>query len=147
MLESSDPLEPLRRAFSDFDHDADGRLNAGELQGALRAAGLELDGSEVQRLIASVDRDKDGCIDFREFMELATPVDVGTDPDEDVRQAFAVLDRDGDGYISREDLERAMGHLAPLTEEVEIGTILDAADRDGDHKISFDEFARLMFSS
>jgi Ca2+-binding EF-hand superfamily protein len=58
-----------------------------------------------------------------------------------------VFDRDGDGLISEEELRLTMNNLGePLTED-EVKSMIAEADLDGDGKINFQEFSRLMANS
>lgn len=59
-----------------------------------------------------------------------------------VEQAFKIFDQDGDGFISRNEIEQVMG-------EVEIETwqqFLDECDINGDGKISHEEFKKILMS-
>ena len=67
--------------------------------------------------------------------------------EDDVVHAFKVFDRDGDGLISEEELRLTMNNLGePLTEAGGKSMIAEA-DLDGDGKINFQEFSRLMANS
>ena len=58
-----------------------------------------------------------------------------------------MFDRDGDGLISEEELRLTMNNLGePLTED-EVKSMIAEADLDGDGKINFQEFSRLMANS
>ncbi|GAA2592563.1 EF-hand domain-containing protein [Actinomadura fulvescens] len=62
----------------------------------------------------------------------------------DYRAAFEMVDVDGDGYISKAELEnlmRALGQAITSTRAVEV---VVQADADGDGKISLAEFAALL---
>ena len=55
-----------------------------------------------------------------------------------------VFDRDGDGLISEEELKLTMNNLGePLTDR-EVRSMIEEADLDGDGRINFHEFQRLM---
>ena len=55
-----------------------------------------------------------------------------------------VFDRDSDGLITKEELMITMNNLGePLSEE-EVITMIEEADLDGDGKINFVEFQKLM---
>lgn len=132
----------LRAAFDHFDTDGDGRLDAAELHAALCALGHEVGPDELRKLIAAVDQNGNQRVEFAEFVELVEPPPIGEDPEADLRTAFAVLDRDGDGYLSGEELEAA-GEPGEMDAAV-AQRIVAAVDRDGDGRISFSEFAAWM---
>ena len=55
-----------------------------------------------------------------------------------------MFDRDGDGLISEEELKLTMNNLGePLTDR-EVRSMIEEADLDGDGRINFHEFQRLM---
>merc|ERR1711953_1132902 len=60
--------DKFMEAFKVFDHDADGFINATELQHQLEAFGENFEESEVTSMIAKVDVKGDGQIDFEEFV-------------------------------------------------------------------------------
>lgn len=70
----------LSEAFKVFDEDGDGYISAKELQVVLGKLGLpegrEID--RVQQMIISVDRNKDGRVDFFEFKDMMRSVMVRT---------------------------------------------------------------------
>ena len=56
-----------------------------------------------------------------------------------MREAFRVFDRDGNGYVSREELKRIMSELGdePLSPE-ELDVLMNNFDDDGDGRINYD---------
>ena len=56
-----------------------------------------------------------------------------------MREAFKVFDRDGNGYVSREELKRIMSELGdePLSPE-ELDVLMNNFDDDGDGRINYD---------
>ena len=67
----------VREAFALFDTDGDGTIDATELKVAMRALGFapQEDGEiedEIARMMADIDGDGSGTIDFDEFLEAVT---------------------------------------------------------------------------
>lgn len=131
-------------AFSLFDKDGDGSISAVELALAFRKLGKHVDREQVLSLMADVDKDGDGELDFSEFMDLMSRNDAS--PHEQHQYAFKCFDQDGDGYIDANELQSVMESLdEPLTNQ-EAQTMISSVDEDGDGRIDFVEFSRLMMA-
>jgi calmodulin len=63
------------------------------------------------RQINEVDVDGNGTIDFGEFLTMMAKKLKDTDREEEIRQAFMVFDRNGDGYVTSEELSQVMQNL------------------------------------
>lgn len=63
----------------------------------MRSLGLTPTESELQELIAEVDTDKNGHIDFEEFKALMTKKIHQKDKEEDIKEAFKVFDKENTG--------------------------------------------------
>uniref|UniRef100_A0A670KNU0 EF-hand domain-containing protein n=1 Tax=Podarcis muralis TaxID=64176 RepID=A0A670KNU0_PODMU len=59
------------------------------------------------------------------------PVDIPEDELEEIREAFKVFDRDGNGFISKQELGTAMRSLGYMPNEVELEVIIQRLDMDG----------------
>ena len=65
-----------------------------------------------------VDVDGNGTIDFPEFLSLMARKMKDVDSEEELREAFKVFDRDGNGFISAAELRHVMTNLGEkLTDE------------------------------
>uniref|UniRef100_A0A803JLJ3 Calneuron 1 n=3 Tax=Pipidae TaxID=8352 RepID=A0A803JLJ3_XENTR len=63
---------------------------------------------------------------------------------DEIREAFRVLDRDGNGFISKQELGMAMRSLGYMPSEVELAIIMQRLDMDGDGQVDFDEFVTIL---
>ncbi|XP_009887299.1 PREDICTED: calcium-binding protein 7 [Charadrius vociferus] len=62
----------------------------------------------------------------------------------EIREAFKVFDRDGNGFISKQELGTAMRSLGYMPNEVELEVIIQRLDMDGDGQVDFEEFVTLL---
>lgn len=62
------------------------------------------------------------------------------------KETFVLFDKDGNGYITMEELKTAMKSLGQSSTEAELQNIIDQADSDRDGTISFPEFLNYMAS-
>ncbi len=58
-----------------------------------------------------VDEDGSGAIDFGEFLVMMANKMKESNGEEELKQAFRVFDRDGNGYISSAEFRYVMTHL------------------------------------
>lgn len=63
-----------------------------------------------------------------------------TDREEEIRQAFKVFDRDGDGYITIAELRLVMANLGEKLTNEELDAMMNEADKNNDGQIDFSEF-------
>ena len=98
-------------------------------------------------MIEEVDTDGNGTIDFPEFLSMMARKMQDTDTEEEIREAFKVFDKDGNGFISAAELRHVMTTLGEKLSEDEVEEMIREADVDGDGQINYDEFVKLMISS
>lgn len=60
----------LKQAFEYFDKDGNGTITLEELKDTLWCDDLLLDESEIEKIISDIDQNKDGMIDYKEFLEM-----------------------------------------------------------------------------
>lgn len=74
----------------------------------MRSLGQNPTEAELQDMINEVDADGNGTIDFKEFLTMMAKKMHETDTEEELKQAFKVFDKSGDGKISAHELESVM---------------------------------------
>jgi len=133
-------------AFNVFDKDRSGSICARELKSALTVIGQHPSDDDVSRLLDDADMDGDGEIQFPEFLILLVRKKImQTDPETEVKEAFKVFDKDGDGFISPEELKLVMKNLGEDMTNLQVKEMIEQVDADGDGQISLDEFKMMMY--
>ncbi|CAK4464104.1 unnamed protein product [Aphanomyces euteiches] len=117
-------MEEIKEAFSLFDTDGSGSIDARELKAAMRALGFQVKKAEVRKMIADIDKDENGTIEFENFVEMMTSRMTGK--------------------ISFKNLKRVCTELGENLTDEEMQEMIDEADRDGDGLINEEEFFRVM---
>ncbi|WVZ12071.1 probable calcium-binding protein CML15 [Vigna radiata var. radiata] len=142
-------VKQLREIFGRFDMDSDGSLTMLELAALLRALGLKPSGDQVQALLANMDSNGNGKVEFEELVRAILD-DINEQVlvnQEELLGVFKYFDRDGNGFITAAELAGAMAKMGqPLTYR-ELTEMIREADTDGDGVISFTEFASIMARS
>merc|ERR1712216_719966 len=140
---SEDQIEEIREAFNLFDADQSGAIDVRELKAAMRALGFEIKKEELKKMVADIDSDGNGDIEFSEFLEMMTGKMGEKDSREDIEKVFKLFD-DDTGKISLRNLRRVAQELGENIDEEELQDMINQADRDGDGEINLDEFYRIM---
>jgi len=132
----------LRQIFTSLDKNQDGLLTAAEITDGLKEIDVP---SDLHEILASIDSDNSGQIDYTEF--VAASLQRKYYSQEDVCwTAFNMFDRDADGKISQSELRHVLQNEA-MTDELGSGWLQDMIGEmnlDGDGFINFNQFASLM---
>lgn len=172
------------KSFNSFDKNGDGVISKDELSSAIALITPHLQQkpteAEIADMVAAVDKNEDGMIQFEEFVALVAPridtvlpVDgvVGvqdesgetrllkvpssnktssdsgisesrTNDNLDLEQVFKIFDTNGDGFISRNEIEKVMFQLGEpvTTEDVDNMTL-------GKEHLNFDQFKQVITSN
>ena len=139
-------LKEYQAAFDLFDKDKDGTITAREVENVLRSLNQEPTRYEIEEMIAEVDMDGDGQIDFEEFVNLMNKRNKETDTEEEVINAFKVFDKEGQGLISCTELYHIMTTLGDKLTEEEVEEMIREGDLDGNGVINYEEFVRMMMA-
>jgi len=135
----------LRDAFSLFDKDGDGTITINELGDVMKSLGLNPSQEELRRMMREVDTDRNGTIDFNEFLTMmAAHSSAGSDGLDELRAAFNMFDKDGSGQISIQELKQVMHSLGERLTDRELEEMIHEADNNGDGEINFEEFCKMM---
>ncbi|KAL0215742.1 hypothetical protein P9112_007926 [Eukaryota sp. TZLM1-RC] len=132
---SEEAKQEIQEAFSLFD--------AKELKVAMRALGFEPQKDEIRRILADVDREGKGVIDFNDFLAIMTEKISSRNPREEMLKAFRLFDDDNTGKITFKNLKRVARELGEQMADEEIEEMIQEADLDGDGAVSLDEFMRI----
>ncbi|CAH1973574.1 unnamed protein product [Acanthoscelides obtectus] len=141
---TEDELAELRETFSMFDKQGVGYITTEELGNVMRAMGQNPTEAELQDMIDEVDQDGNGVIDFEEFCSMMVTKYKTKFSEEDIKQAFNVLDTDGKGYITPLELKQVLVSLGEKYSDDDVKEMIKAADFDGDGRVSYDDFLQLM---
>jgi calmodulin len=91
-----------------------------------------------------VDADGSGTIDFPEFIKMMANKVHDENSEEEIREAFRVFDKDGNGVITPAELKHVLQHIGEKLTEEEIDEMINDADMDGDGTINYEEFVFMM---
>jgi calmodulin len=162
---SNAEIAETREAFSVFDKDGSGNINTDELGAALRSLGQDPTEEELQEMVAEIDTNGSGTVNFEEFCVMMagnTDEDVNTTiplTDEQVSEAmtqltdaqiaefkegFSLFDKDGSGNINTDELGAVLRELGQDPTEAELMEMINEVDGDGTGCIDLQEFLEMM---
>ena len=103
----------------------------------------------VKRVIAVLDRNKDGAISFLEFVQGLNSLSAGSTQEEKLRFAFQIYDINNDGFVSNGELFTVLKMMVGNNlNDIQLQQLVDRtiikADKDHDGKISFEEFTDMV---
>ncbi|XP_069114946.1 calmodulin-like [Argopecten irradians] len=145
---TADQTAEFKEAFSLFDKDGDGTISTKELGTVMRALGQNPTEADLRDMINDADADGSGAIEFNEFVGLMTKrKENEKDEEETLKEAFRLLDKDDSGFLTADELKHAMQNLGERLTDEEVATMIREADLDGDGKINYEEYVKMITSS
>eukprot|EP00271_Cylindrocystis_brebissonii_P020863 TRINITY_DN715_c0_g1_i1.p1 TRINITY_DN715_c0_g1~~TRINITY_DN715_c0_g1_i1.p1 ORF type:complete len:556 (-),score=128.92 TRINITY_DN715_c0_g1_i1:703-2370(-) len=140
-------IEDLKDQFNAIDVNGDGTITLDEIRQAMtKDVPFSVKENRIMAILAAMDSNRDGFIDFNEFVAATLHVNQLEDADSEkfqarTKAAFSVFDADNDGFIDKEELRVATNVKGS------IDALMDEADVDGDGRISLPEFQKLLRSA
>ena len=142
---SKEQIADFREAFSLFDFDENGSISAKELGEVLKALGQNPSMNELSDMINEVDQDGNGTVEFAEFVILMTNKVKEMTKEDEIYEAFMVLDKEKDDFINEKELKyfmRKVAHIKLSSEEAK--AMIEFADADNDGLISYEDFRTVI---
>ncbi|XP_031555228.1 calmodulin-A-like isoform X3 [Actinia tenebrosa] len=137
-------INEYTKAFNDFDQDGDGHLSCEELGVIMRSIGHNPSPKELQEMMTVADRDASGTIDLLEFLEIMAKKSEEDSSEQDLKEAFSLFDKNGNGVISADELKFVLSGMGCELSDDAAEEMIKQADIDGDGGINFEEFLRLL---
>ncbi|XP_040578521.1 neo-calmodulin [Lepeophtheirus salmonis] len=136
----------FKEAFDEFDKDGSGTISTKELLLVMRSIGQNPTEDEILEMVMESDLNGDGTIDFLEFVEMMKKKSSETDQTEDLREAFRIFDKNKSGYIEAKEIISVTTTMGQVLTPEELETFMQEADLDGDGKLDYNEFVKIMMA-
>lgn len=153
----------LKNAFDAFDQEKNGYIEAQMVGTILSMLGHQLDDKMLAEIIAEVDDDGSGQIEFEEFCTLAARFLVEEDAEamqQELKEAFRLYDKEGkfpqaignewtvngnfrfrlpgNGYITTDVLREILKELDDKITKEDLDMMIEEIDSDGSGTVDFD---------
>ncbi|KAL1521236.1 hypothetical protein AB1Y20_020908 [Prymnesium parvum] len=144
-------VDEMRAVFDRYDLARSGSLSLSDVRAVLQAViGKDEPPTllAVEEVFKRVDSDANGMIEFDECQRVMAPLYDASQPA--LALVFSQLDTDSNGFIEAHELEAALRRLrlldneSPEKAQLEASRAFAAADRGGQGRVSFDDFAVLF---
>ena len=115
-----------------------------ELKEAINSLGIEAKAEAVWHMIAEIDKDGSGQLEFDEFFSMMTTRPSENESWEEIHKVFITFDTGRTGFIALKDLRKVAKDLGELQDDNTLQEMIDRADFDQDTLVSEEEFYNLM---
>ncbi|KAK6913673.1 EF-hand domain [Dillenia turbinata] len=138
------PNSQFRQAFDVLDTDRDGKISREDLR---RFYGDGVDEDVIGTMISVADQNKNGYVEYDEFERV---LDCNMKKKKNsgkigvLEDAFRVMDRDGDGKVSVEDLKFYMKWAGFSASDEDIRAMIRLGGGDLNDGVSFDSFLKIL---
>lgn len=134
----------IKEAFDLFDTDETGTIDPKELKQAMISLGFDAKNQLIYQMVADMDADGNGTIDFEEFLKLMTSRLSDKDSAEDLKKVFNLFDDEKTDFINIQNLRRVAKELGENMTDNELQEMIERADTDNDGFVSFDDFYNIL---
>lgn len=139
---ATEEIEAIKDLFIRIDTNKDGHLSIAEIE---RAVSENISHPELLNLINCIDSDKNGKIDFTEFLAAAMGRGLYL-CQEKLWNAFKRFDLNDNGRISAEEIQNVLDKENLVQDPKYWTDLILEADLNGDGTIDFEEFVQMMES-
>ena len=128
-----------------LDTSGDGLLSITELKkGYNKFFSDMLTDAEFEDIMKIIDQDHSGQISIEEFLRITVNYE-NVVTDKNLKYAFEYFDKDHSGYLSPDEVKEILGLNGDSKKMMNVvSDIIKSVDLNGDGKISYDEFKKMM---
>lgn len=130
-----------RAKFDQFDKDGDNTISLRELKPLMQYMGFNPTDHDVKKLMEQMGKIETDNIDFDKFYEYMSQQ---PDPFNELMDAFSFFDKDGNGFIDKEEFQKILSSGMVDYSEEEMENLFELVDENQDKKIEYKEFVKLF---
>ena len=140
-------IDSLKKGFEGFDKEGGGTISQTSMQMILKSMGVKMEKDDMDNYSAEVDEKATGKFNFGMFCSIAARFMIEDDEEqmkEELKEAFRIYDKEGQGFITTEILKEILREIDPTLTEEDLVGIIEEVDEDGSGTLDFDEFQEMM---
>lgn len=138
----------MRKAFQMFDTTKSGFIDTLKISTILNTMGQLFDDADLNAIIAENDPEGTGKVNFDGFCRIAGRFLEEEDAEamqEELKEAFRLYDREGNGYITTATLKEILAALDDKLTSADLDGIIAEIDTDGSGTVDFDGMYLVLF--
>lgn len=143
---NEEKLAEIKEIFTLFDKDSDGLVSTQHLALMIRGLNQNPTEAEVQNMIYEVDPERTGNFDFPEFVALMARRMKDIDAEEELLEAFSVLDKQQQGFIRKVELKLLLMQSGEKLTEEEAEELVKLADPNETGNVYYKDFVDVLIS-
>jgi len=148
-------ISRYEQMFRQYDASGDGSISREELEDMLQKLNINLTAIQIDEVIAEVDKDGSGEIEFDEFLSMMAKLGgarkkirpreyIDRETLDQYHQVFAFFDKDNSGEISVKELDQCLRKMNVVLRQDQVNQLLQKYDDDNSGAIEFPEFAAML---
>ena len=144
---SPEKIQMYREAFKQFDRNGDGTISTKELGVVMRTLGQNPTEAELADLIAEIDQDGNGEIDFDEFLHLVSKKMKDSDIQDKSLEAFKIFDRKNKGVIHINEIKNILMNMGEKMPASEVEMLIKDLELNAQGELDYNAFLANIFSN
>merc|ERR1719249_334266 len=113
------------------------------MQMILKSMGVKVDKDDMESYAGEIDEAGAGKFTLAMFCQIAARFMI-EDDEEQMKEAFRIYDRDGQGFITTDVLKEILREIDSTLTEGDLDNIIEEVDEDASGTLDFDEFQEMM---
>ncbi|XP_069114967.1 calmodulin-like [Argopecten irradians] len=142
---TEEQLAEYREAFDMFDKDGSGSITIEEMVTVMKELGQSADEEELKAELTAMDTNKDGTIEFDEFLETLKKMPSENSREEELKECFQLFDKNKQGYLTIPELKHILQDLGndSFTDE-EVDELVKEGELNVDGRLNYEKFVKMM---
>ncbi|KAI0242088.1 putative calmodulin-3 [Lamellibrachia satsuma] len=140
----ADLKKELEEAFFFFAYDKDRKISNKEVGAVVRSVGLNPTEAQLKEMMNEVDR-AGGRVDVPTMARiLQGRMKEQTTSHDELRDAFQVFDKNGNGLVSVHDLKHSLTTLGERLADEELDELVREVDTDGEGQLNYEDVVKVL---